>query len=120
MGQSLYERLGRRDQIAAIVDDLVDLHLKSPVVGPRFRAVKDLKQLKEHAVNFFCAGSGGSETYVGRDMRTAHTGMNISEQEFVAVLDDALMALDKNNVGPQERQEVLAILYSLKNEVVRL
>lgn len=95
-------------------------HLANPIVGVRFRHVRDLEALKAHAVDFFCAGSGGTETYSGRDMRVAHAGMNISEQEFVATLDDILAALDKNGVGPQERQEVLAILYSLKDDIVRV
>lgn len=53
-------------------------------------------------------------------MRETHKGMNVSEQEFIAVLDDILAALDKNNVGKQERDELLAICYSLKDEVVHL
>jgi hemoglobin len=53
-------------------------------------------------------------------MRTAHAGMNISEQEFVAALDDILAALDKNGVGPGERQELLSVLYSMKADVVRV
>ncbi|HLE66776.1 MAG TPA: hypothetical protein VI730_06480 [Burkholderiales bacterium] len=46
--------------------------------------------------------------------------MNISEQEFVAVLDDILAAMDKNKLGDQEKREVLAIAYSLKAEVIRV
>ena len=51
-------------------------------------------------------------------MLTAHTGMNISDTEFVAVCDDVLSALAKNNVGDAERNEVLCILYSMKAEIV--
>ena len=98
MASSLYERLGGRTRIAAVMEDVVALHLQSPIVGPRFKAVKDLDQLKKHAIDFVCAGTGGPEAYTGRDMRTTHTGMNVSEQEFVAVVDDILAALDKNGV----------------------
>ena len=119
-GTSLYERLGGRTRITGFIADVIANHLANPIVGVRFRHVRDLEALKAHAVDFFCAGSGGTETYSGRDMRVAHAGMNISEQEFVATLDDILAALDKNGVGPQERQEVLAILYSLKDDIVRV
>ena len=51
-------------------------------------------------------------------MLTAHTGMNINDEEFVAVCDDVLAALDKNNVGQKERDEVLCILYSMKADIV--
>lgn len=53
-------------------------------------------------------------------MLTAHRGMNISEEEFVAVLDDIMEALDAHNVGQREREELLMISYSLKPEIVRV
>jgi hemoglobin len=51
-------------------------------------------------------------------MRSVHRGMNISAIEFVAVLDDALQALQKNGVGQREQEEVLFILYSMRSEVI--
>jgi len=53
-------------------------------------------------------------------MVTTHKGMNISEQEFLAVIDDIMAAMDKNNLGEEEKKDVLAILYSLKEQVIRL
>jgi hemoglobin len=119
---TLYQRLGGRPRIETIVNDVVANHLANPVIAPRFAALdaERLAKLKGHALDFFCMGSGGSEQYAGRDMRTAHKGMNINEQEFVAALDDILGALDKNGVAQQEKHEVLAILYSLKGDVVRV
>jgi len=72
------------------------------------------------AGDFFISGSGGPEIYSGKDMISAHKHMNISGTEFVAVLDDAMGALDANNVGQREKEEVLFILYSLKDQVVEL
>ena len=51
-------------------------------------------------------------------MLAAHKGMNIDSGEFIAVLDDALNALDKNNIGQRETEEVLYILYSMKSDIV--
>ena len=56
----------------------------------------------------------------GGDLREVHTGMNISEEEFVASVDDLMMVLGKNNVGEREQQEVLFIFFSLKGEVLRI
>jgi hemoglobin len=75
---------------------------------------------KRMTVEFFCAGSGGPETYTGRDMLTTHKGMNISEQEFLAVVDDIMGAMNKNGVGEDEKKDVLSILYSLKGQVIRV
>lgn len=53
-------------------------------------------------------------------MPTAHKGMNISEQEYLAVMDDIVGAMEKNGVGEDTKKDVLAILYSLKGGIIRL
>lgn len=122
--KSLYERLGSANGISNIVDDIVNNHMNNPGVKNRYVLMANdparKEKVKKHVRDFLGAGSGGPEEYTGMDMVTAHTGMNISEEEFVLVLDDILAALDKNNVAPQERNEVLAIAYSLKEQIVRL
>ncbi|WP_170477352.1 group I truncated hemoglobin [Ruegeria arenilitoris] len=117
MTATLYDRLGGTDGIRRIADVLVDNHSRNPVVAARF-AGTDMVHLKQMAGDFFIAGSGGPEIYSGKDMITAHQHMNISGDEFVAVLDDAMNALKENNVGQREQEEVLYILYSLKDQVV--
>lgn len=117
---SLYERLGRFEGITRIVHDVMDAHLANPVVAPRFRAVKDLDHAKKTATEFFCAGCGGPEAYTGRDLMVAHQGMNVSEQEYMAAMDDILAALEKNDIDPGTRGEVTAILYSLKGNILRV
>ena len=116
---SLYERLGRRDGIARITRTLIDNHLANPLVNVRY-AQSDLKKVEQRVIEFFCAGSGGPEAYTGKDMIATHKGMNINEQEFVAVIDDAMAALETHAVEPATRNEVLGILWSLKAEVARV
>jgi len=119
MSTSLYDRLGGAAGISALVDDVVAAHLANPTVQPRFQNVKDLAHLKQMAREFFGAGSGGPEPYTGRDMRTTHRGMNISEQEYLAVMDDIMGVLDKHRIDETAKKDVLAILYSLKGEIIR-
>jgi hemoglobin len=116
---SLYERLGGSGGITAIASDLVDAHIKNPLIGQRFQAI-DVAVAKQHAFEFFCMGSGGAESYTGRDLRSVHSGMNVSEQEFIAAVDDLMMVLDRNGIGEREKQEVLYIFYSLKGDVLRI
>lgn len=116
---SLYERLGRRAGIEAIVEDIWNNHISNPLINKRY-AASDPNEVKRLVTEMCCAGFGGPESYTGKDMISAHKGMNINDTEFVAVCDDVLAALDKNNVGQRERDEVLCILYSLKPEVVYL
>ena len=124
MTKSLYERLGAAAGIRALVDDIVEAHMANPTVKVRFlpyrSAPDDLAKVKRHTCNFLGAGSGGPEQYDGRSMLDAHRGMNISEQEYMAVIDDILTALDKHRIDEQTRKDVLAIAYSLKGEIMRV
>lgn len=119
MAETLYKRLGGAERIAAIIDDAVDRHAVNPALAPRFRG-KDLPKLKRLGTQFFCAGIGGPQKYEGRELRAAHAGLNVSEQEFLATMDDIVAALNAQSVAPGEVNEVVAILYSLKGEVLRL
>jgi hemoglobin len=117
MTTSLYERLGGTDGITQIASDLVDIHLANPRISPRY-ANSDIAAAKNGAATFFISGTGGPNVYKGKDMLATHKGMNIDGGEFLAVLDDALKALDKNNIAQREQEEVLFILYSMKSDIV--
>ncbi|MDP1530536.1 group I truncated hemoglobin [Rhodoferax sp.] len=120
MSQTLYQRLGESEGIARIVDDVMAAHLANPLVKTRFENIKDLERAKRMAREFFGAGSGGPAPYTGKDMVAAHKGMNISEQEYLAATDDILGAMDKNHCDAQTKNDVLAILYSLKGHIIRV
>jgi hemoglobin len=117
MSETLFARLGGVDGITAIAGDVVDNHCANPIIGPRF-ADSDVDAMKKAAAEFFITGTGGSEVYKGKDMVSAHRNMNISAAEFMAVLDDALEALGKHNVGQREQEEVLFALYSMRKDVM--
>ena len=120
MTTTLYQRLGGPDGIARLVDDLVAAHLSNPIIKTRFENIKDLDHAKQMAREFFCAGSGGPEPYTGKDMLAAHKGMNISEQEYLAAMDDIVGAMNKNKLDEGTKNDVIAILYSLKGNIIRV
>jgi hemoglobin len=101
------------------VDDFVAAHLSNPQIKARF-VKTDIDHAKQMAREFICAGTGGPQAYTGKDMLTAHKGMNISEQEYMATMDDILLALDKNGIDEDSKKDVLAILYSLKEQIIRV
>lgn len=119
---SLYERLGGTDGITAIVDEVVEAHMSNPAIKARFLPLKNdpehFAEVRQHLINFFIMGSGGPQLYTGKDMHSAHVGMNISQGEYMSVIDDILAALDKRNVDEQSRKDVLAILFSLKDQMI--
>ncbi|SRX55874.1 group 1 truncated hemoglobin [Aequorivita sp. CIP111184] len=122
MTKTLYERLGGKEGISLIVDDTVIAHMNNPAINARFLPFKEkpeqLAIIKKHTIDFFCAGSGGTEHYKGKDMVTTHTGMNISPVEYMHVIDDIFAALDKNSISEESKKDVLAILWSLKDMII--
>lgn len=117
---TLYDRLGRREGITRITRELMKNHLANPLVSNRYSQIKDLDRVEGNVIDFFCAGSGGPETYGGKDMLNTHRSMNISEQEFVGVIDDAMAALETCGVDAPIRNEVLGVLWSMKADVIRV
>ena len=119
---SLYERLGGTEGITAIVHEVIEAHMMNPGIKARFLPLKNdpehLAEVKQHVIDFFVMGSGGPQKYTGKDMHSAHVGMNISQGEYMCVMDDILSALDKNNIDEQSKKDVLAILYSLKDQMI--
>lgn len=117
----LFERVGGRDAIRAVCEKTVDNHFVNPVIRTRYEhADMTREELIEGATEFFCTGLSGIETYKGRSLVDVHTGMNITDEEFCAVLDDIVDAIDANGIRDPERSELLGILYGMKPEVVRL
>lgn len=121
-GTSLFERLGGSSGIRTLVEDIVALHMENPVIQVRFRPYLEkpekLEATKRHTCAFLEAGSGGKAQYTGRTMRDAHRGMNINEAEYLAAVDDILMALRKHDIDEQTQKDVLAIAYSLKGDIL--
>lgn len=123
MTNTLYTRLGGDNGIARLVDDIVERHMRNPTIKARFATYdvgsERLETIKRHTRAFLSAGGGGPAEYTGRGMPDAHRGMNISEAEYIAAMDDILDALDARGMDSETRKEVLAITYSLKGEILR-
>jgi hemoglobin len=114
---SLYDRLGGTPAITAVVDDFVANVAADKRINGRF-ANANIDRLKQMLVAQICAGTGGPCTYTGRDMQSAHKGMNISDAEFGALVEDLVTTLDKFKVPAKEKQELLAVLGPMKPAIV--
>ena len=114
---SLYERLGGKPAITAVVDDFIGNVAADSRINGRF-AGTNIPRLKQLLVEQICAASGGPCTYTGRDMLSAHRGMNISEGEFNALVGDLVRSLDKFKVPEKEKGELLSALGGMKSDIV--
>ena len=121
---TLYDRLGGADGIAALVEDILTAHMENPAIRARFLPYQDdpeyLATLKQHLCDFMALGSGGPAEYKGRGMAEAHRGMNISDEEYMAAMDDIMAVLARHEIDETSQKDVLAIVYSLKGQIARL
>jgi hemoglobin len=115
--KSLYERLGGHDAIVAVVDDFV-ANIGADKRINHFFAKSDPKRVKEKLVEQICAGTGGPCTYTGRDMKTVHHGMGISNKDWDATVQDLVKTLNKFKVPKKEQKELLAVLGPTKKDIV--
>ena len=113
----LYERLGGHEKIAEFVDTLIELHLQNELVKPYLEDV-DLERLSTNLVDFIGAGTGGTETYEGRSVAASHAGMGITPEVFLAAGADIGAAMEAVGWGPDEQQELLCIILSMKDDVL--
>lgn len=114
---SLYERLGGLPAITAVVDDFIERLQKDPVVKDRFEAL-NVPRFREKLIEQVGEASGGPQRYTGIDMLTLHTGMDITEEEFNAVVGDLTASLNAFRVPEREQSELLAAIGQLKDQIV--
>ena len=112
---TLYERVGRYDGIATIVD----AYLKGVRADPQFqrfsgRGTDSLVRAKQLLKDQLCAMTGGPCVYIGRDMKTAHGGLGITESDWAASQKYMGAALDRSHVSGSEKEEFLALIDSMK------
>jgi len=119
--QSLYQRLGGYDAIAAATDDLLERLLNDRLLKDYWKgkAQDSFRRDRQLIVDFLVSAAGGPAFYTGRDMRTSHTGLNITEREWELFLDHSRAMLDHLQVAPREQDDVLDFLAGLKAEIVQ-
>jgi hemoglobin len=121
--KSLFDRLGGLPAISAVTDDFLarilknETILKNAAVAEHLQKV-DAAKLRQLIIEQICEGTGGPCKYSGRDMKTTHTGLNITDAEWDATAADFVASLDKFNVPKAEKDELLAIIVPLKADIV--
>jgi hemoglobin len=119
-GPTLYQRLGGRDAIKGVVDDFVANLAADPRVNSRFKGFDATKiaKIQTDLADQICDATGGPCAYLGRDMKTVHKGMGITEAEWSATVEDLVKTLDKFKVPAKDQQELLAIIGPMKKDIV--
>jgi len=118
--KSLYERVGGYDALAAVVDDFIGRLITDKQFEKFFAGASNdsKKRIRQHILDQFCAATGGPCVYTGRDMKTSHAGLGITNAEWDAAAKHLVASLDKFKVPEKEKGEILAFVTSLKKDIV--
>ncbi|OGW52335.1 MAG: hemin transporter [Nitrospirae bacterium RBG_19FT_COMBO_58_9] len=116
-GRPLYVRLGGKLVLSVVVEQFVVNVVVDTRINGRF-ATADIRKLKTALLDQVCMVAGGPCTYSGRDMKTTHAGMKISNGDFEALVEDLVKALDTLNVPAQEKRELLGLLGPMRKDIV--
>jgi hemoglobin len=112
---TLYDRLGGGSAIYAIADNLIDRAMADPRVNfgreghaHTWAATPDsVARLKLYWTQFLDMLCDGPQTYEGPNIAQTHQGMDISEGEWVALLDDLKKTLDQYHVPPDQEKDLI-------------
>jgi hemoglobin len=120
---SLYDRLGGLYNIAVVVDDFIDRVMGDPRLNANPRVDEAHHRVspqgfKYYVTEMLCWAAGGPQTYSGRTMGDTHRHLMITDEEWVAFMDDLQQSLDKFQVPQPEQDEVIAIVESTKEAIV--
>jgi len=117
---TLYKRLGGYDALAAVTDDFIGRLATDPGLARFFagHSTDSLKRIRQHVIDQLCFATGGPCVYTGRDMKTSHAGLGITEKDWDASVKLLVAALDKFNVPAKEKDEVLTAVSGLKKDIV--
>ena len=118
---SLYARLGGYDAIAAVIDDLQVRLESDPLLGRYWsarRSVETDRRVRQLTIDYIAAATGGPTFYLGRDMKTAHAGMGLTKDDYVAFTRHLMATLNKFKVPEPECGEVMAFIASLEPQIV--
>jgi hemoglobin len=118
--KSLYDRLGGYNGIAKVVDEFLgrlvtDKQFEKFFIG---QSTDSRKKIRQHIVDQFCAATGGPCVYMGREMKTSHSGLGITEAEWTAAAKHLVAAMEKFNVDEKSKNDVIAFLNTLKKDIV--
>ena len=118
--KTLYERLGGQDAISAVVDELFARKVEDKQLGRFFvgHSADSRRRIKQDVVNFLSAATGGPQSYTGTDMKTVHTGLNMTESDWQIAVQLIVEVLAKFYVPQKEKEEVFIAISSLKEDIV--
>jgi hemoglobin len=117
--RSLYDRLGGKTAITAVIDTFVARVAADARINKKF-AHTNIPRVKTMLVDQVCSATGGPCTYTGRSMKEAHAHMGVTDGEFNALVEDLTASLNQFKVPAREQNELLTALGAMKGDIVEV
>jgi hemoglobin len=114
---ALYLELGGTPGITSVVDAFLPRINGDARINTLFRNV-DHDDLRRLVIEQLCAATGGPCTYTGRSMEEAHSGLNLTDADFKAFVDDLVAAMNQLKVPKPSQKKLLALLSPMKPQIV--
>lgn len=121
--KTLWDRLGGPVGVPKMVKAILVLSLEDATLKPKLaRADKklDIKAFEQSLIEYISSVTGGPLKYTGKNMKAAHAGMKITDDEFNAMGAIVEKVLKSNNVDSADIQEFMAILESTRKDIVEV
>jgi len=114
---------GGKKAIDKVVNDFIDTvggdpRIQNPKVGEQLAKI-DINRLKQLAADQVCMATGGPCQYTGRDMKSSHVGLAITNEEFDYVVDDLVKTLNQYKVPGPKQKELLGLLAPMRADIVQ-
>lgn len=114
----LFERLGGDEGVGMIVDTWV-MTIASDSRISQYFATADIGMLQSHLYDQLCELVGGPCKYTGKDMKSAHAGMNLTQADLEAFLDDLRQAIaSSTGAEAKDQDEVINLFKAMSGDVV--
>lgn len=114
---ALYQALGKKGGIAALVDEFIEIMADNSRVAPMF-ADTDIAHFREKLIEQICVLSRGPCEYTGDPMTVVHKDMNITEAQFNAVVEDLQEAMTRLKVSEATQNRLLAKLAPMRHDII--
>ncbi|MBS3804412.1 MAG: group 1 truncated hemoglobin [Oleiphilaceae bacterium] len=111
----LYDALGKRDGIERLVEDLMHFIVDDKRIAPQFKGL-NVERFHSNLSDQICELAGGPCQYEGMAMTESHHG--ITETQFNALVEDLILAMEKNGIATGTQNRLLAKLAPLHPAIV--
>lgn len=124
--ETLYDHLGGESAIYAITDAFIDRAIADPRVNfareghsHSYPMTPDAKaHVKLYWAQYLDLLAEGPQVYEGRNLADVHQGMNISEGEWVALLEDLKLTLDQFHIPSDQQKELITRVAATHDVIV--